>query len=426
MLSRLERFPTPGEGRTPQASQFIGWATVYGTNPLRLLAPDALAKLEPQDQAVILRFAKTFEEPPRETVQDQAQPAPSYVGATGGADAIEGRIAVASRRALRFAATAEGSNVGPETIDGLHAEVQRLARLYTHRPATEILPDLIDTQDIAFRILEGRQRPTQAQDLYLIAGAVSAILAEASHHLGDISAARMQARAAFVCADNAGHEGLRAWVYGIQSLIAYWAGWPHEAVRYARLGRELPTHGTSSAWLPALEARAWASVGEAEATRDALHHASVAREQIRSDALDEFGGTLTFTRPRQLYYAADTTTWLPGHAIEAETQALEAISACEASPADEWSFATDAGSRAVLALSRVDLHQVDGAEEALQPVFGMEPARRVRGVVGTAQRIHAALKPIPGHRQTSAERSLQEEIEVFCQAPAGAALPRGR
>ncbi len=430
MLSRLERFSLPGEGRAPQAAQLIGWARLYGTTPLRLVAPEALGQLDAQERAVLLRFATTFEPSSNEHQEPEHAVVPRQIGlgtaATAGS--LERQIAVASRKALRFAATAEGSNVGPETLDGLRDEVCRLARLYTTRPLGILLPDLIDTQDIAFRLLEGRQRPEESRDLYLAAGAVSAILAEASHHLGDIASARMQARAAFVCAENAGHNGLRAWTYGLQSLIAYWSGWPHEAIRYARLGAGLPTTGTSSAWLPALEARAQAALGDVDAARQALTRADAARQRAEADELDAFGGTLTFTRPRQMYYAADTTTWLPGQAADAVNQALEAIAACESAAPEERSYATEAGSRAVLALAWVDLQEVEGAHEALAPVLDLEPARRIRGVIGTAERIHAALRAPepPGRQHTPAARRMQEEIEAFCQVAAATTLPRGR
>ncbi|MGH3977690.1 MAG: hypothetical protein ACRDRZ_01620 [Pseudonocardiaceae bacterium] len=72
-------------------------------------------------------------------------------------------------------------------------------------------------------------------------------MANASHDLGDTHAGMTQARAAYVCADNAGHDGLRAWVRGLQSLVAYWAGWPHEALRCTQLGAEAAARATGTA-----------------------------------------------------------------------------------------------------------------------------------------------------------------------------------
>ncbi|MGH3935141.1 MAG: hypothetical protein ACRDS1_09225 [Pseudonocardiaceae bacterium] len=38
------------------------------------------------------------------------------------------------------------------------------------QPLRTLLGDLADTQDHAFELLEGRQRPDQSCDLYLVAG----------------------------------------------------------------------------------------------------------------------------------------------------------------------------------------------------------------------------------------------------------------
>jgi hypothetical protein len=53
---------------------------------------------------------------------------------------------------------------------------------------------------------------------------VGGLLAKASHDLAEPYAAMAQARTAYLCADNTDHDGLRAWLRGLQSLIAYWAG----------------------------------------------------------------------------------------------------------------------------------------------------------------------------------------------------------
>lgn len=92
---------------------------------------------------------------------------------------------------------------------------------------------------------------------FIFAGVISGMLAKAAHDLGDSHSAMTQARTASVCADNAGHDGLRVWASGLKSLIAYWAGWPHEAARYAQAGSEVAARirGTGSVWLPAQEAR---------------------------------------------------------------------------------------------------------------------------------------------------------------------------
>jgi hypothetical protein len=59
LLSKLEQFPAPGI-RGPQAAQLIGFATVYGTTPLRLVAPDALDQLDPHERNTLIRCNAAF------------------------------------------------------------------------------------------------------------------------------------------------------------------------------------------------------------------------------------------------------------------------------------------------------------------------------------------------------------------------------
>jgi ATP/maltotriose-dependent transcriptional regulator MalT len=335
----------------------------------------------------------------------------------------ERHMAMAARRALWFCAAVEGSNVGPETLEQLRDEVAKLTLAYRPRPVTTLLGDLVNVQDVAFRLLEGRQRPDQTRQLYLLAGVTCGLLAFASHDLGDPHSAMTQARTAYVCADNAGHDGLRAFVRGIQSLAAFWAGWPHEALRYAQLGTDLTAQvtGTSAVYLPALAARASAALGDEEGSRAAVEQAYGARERVIPDELDELGGILTFDRPKQLYYAADATVWLPGEEERAEREASEAIRAYEHAEEAERSFTCEAGSRADLALARAYRGELDGARETLRPVLDLPPARRVRVVVTSALRVHTALRD-PRYRGSPAATETQQEIEAFCQVPS-AALP---
>ncbi|MGH8899989.1 MAG: XRE family transcriptional regulator, partial [Egibacteraceae bacterium] len=332
---------------------------------------------------------------------------------------------MAARRALRFLASAEGSNVGPETLDQLRDEIARLAVAYQTQPLPTLLGDLVDTQDVAFRLLEGRQRPTQTRELYLLAAVASGLMANASHNLGDPHAAMTQARTAYVCADNAGHDGLRAWARGQQSVIAYWGGWPYEALRYAQLGADPAARvtGTVTVWLPALAGRAWAALGNGNESRTAVERAHAARDAVTPDELDELGGGLTFTRPRQLYYTADAAGWLPGEEERAEREAAEAVDAYEHAEEAEQSYADEAVVRADLALARAHRGELEGTREALRPVLDLPPDRRLSGIIAITLRVHTALRD-PRYRGSPTARETQEEIEAFCQATATTALSR--
>ncbi|MEV2279401.1 hypothetical protein AB0I72_27875, partial [Nocardiopsis sp. NPDC049922] len=96
--------------------------------------------------------------------------------------------------------------------------------------------------------------------------------------------------------------------------MAYWAGWPTEAARYAELARGLATEhtGTAAIWLMSQSARTWASLGNGERALNDLQKATALRERLGTDDLDELGGLMHFAHCRQLYYGAETQIWIPG------------------------------------------------------------------------------------------------------------------
>ncbi len=313
---------------------------------------------------------------------------------SAGRDMLERQVAMAARRAFRFSAMAEGSSIGPETLDELQQEVRRLSVAYPRLPLATLLGDLVEVQDLSFHFLEhGRVRPTQARELYLLSAVTSGMLAKASHDLGDPRSAMMQARTAYVCADNADHHAMRAWVRGPQSLIAYWDGRHQEASKYAALGTSQAqgVTGTSVVWLSCLHARAGAALGDVATVRESLTQAERARDAATADDLDEFGGIMTFPVPRQLYYAADATAWL-SDAPEAEQQAEAAVAAYRQADLEDWAFGDQAGAHTDLALARVHAGTLDGVDEALRPVFDLPTEQRINGIVASVRQVHTALR----------------------------------
>lgn len=406
--------PRPSQRRV--ARQFWGYPMS------ELLAPPVPA-LAPVDDTTDANPLAIGASPDIKRVLNLAEPSESPDDCGVSTSTLERQVAMATRRAARFAKFAEIDNVGPEAIAQLQDDVVHLANAYIHEPVTAIMGDLIDGQETVFRLLEGKQRPALSRDLYMLAGVTSGLIAKASQDIGRFHDAMTQARTLFVCADNADHQGLRAWARGLQSLIAYWAGRPQEAARYARSGAQYTTNlaGSVAAWLPALEARACALMSMADEAEDALGRAADRRASHRADDLDAIGGLLSFQHAKQHYYAAGTYVNLEDGQDRAQSEASSALDLFEHGRPEERSFSDEAGARSELALSRVIAGQIDGAHEALAPVLELEPERRIGGIVTSANRVHHALRG-GSHANSPVARNLREEIEAFCRLPA-AALP---
>ncbi|MEV4756015.1 hypothetical protein AB0J86_13005 [Micromonospora sp. NPDC049559] len=330
-------------------------------------------------------------------------------------------LAMAANRARQYAMLAAEATT-PAAIQQLAEEVQRLALAYPQQPVSHLIGDLAETQDTLFSLLERRQPPNQSRDLHFLAGITSGLLAKVSHDLADPHSAMLQARTAVLCAEQAGHPGLQAWLRGMQSLVAYWAGRYAEAVRYAEAGREHATQagGTTAVWLPVSAARAYAALGNAEQAKAAITEAEQAWTRVRPDELDAIGGICTFNQPRTLYYAADALAWLPDHASDAERYSTQAVTAY-ADPHDPaWAFGDQAGSHADLAISRVAARDLDGAADALSPVLDLPGEQRINGIMHSVRRVHQA---ITRAGLATDARDLVDGIEHFTHTPANA-LPR--
>ncbi len=382
----------------------LAWSETQTMAPLVVTSPRPAPVLLQSEQAQALPAGGPFNSDPR---------------LDAGTTELERQVAMAARRALRFTAMAEGSSVGPETLGQIQDEVRRLTVAYPKLALPTLLGDLVEVQDLTFRLLEhGRVKPVQARELYLLAGITSGMLAKASHDLGNPSAAMMQARTAFVCADNADHHAMRAWVRSLQSLISYWAGRPAEAADYADLGQAAAgsVRGTTSVWLACLSARAHALLGDGEATRGAIQRAEDARATVQPDDLDGFGGIMTFPAPRQLYYVAEATVHLGEDPALGESQADAAVAAYRTASEDEWAFGDEAGAQTDLALARIARGEIEGAAEAVRPVLDLPIEQRNFGITSSAQRVHAALLST-GRRTTGAAVGLREEIEAFTASP---------
>lgn len=324
-------------------------------------------------------------------------------------------LAVAADRARRFMTSLQ--TLSDESLELFYEDVRDMVRAYPARPLSEILGHLVSGQEAVFSLLERPQRPAHARQLYFLSAVLGGLLAKASHDLADPHAALAQSRTAWLCAEQADHDGLRAWISGLQSLICYWAHRPHDSIRYAQRGAAYAQRAGSTAmvWLPASEACAWAALGNGEQARDAIERAERAWGRVRPDEMDELGGIATFTRPRQLHFAADALVSLSDGSSVAEDYARQAVEAYSDSTGSDWSFGSAAGSRAVLAVARIRRGEIDGAVEVLTPVLDLPAVQRINGIVQSVNHVHRALNHVS---TSSIARELQESIESYAQTPA--------
>ncbi|WP_309230403.1 helix-turn-helix transcriptional regulator [Nocardia sp. SYP-A9097] len=322
-------------------------------------------------------------------------------------------IMAAAHEASEHAGRAESSNVGTTTLEQLDADVTRIANDYVHVPPVPMMVEMLRVRRRVYRLLEGHQRPADTGHLYLLAGTLSGLLANASTDLGYVDAAGEQARAAWAYAELCEHNGLRAWTRGMQALIEYWSERPRRAVLLAQSGQQYADSATAQVRLHNIEARIWSRLGSPADTERCIRAADDARDGDISDTLhDEVGGVFGFNQPKAQYYAGATYIHL-GQAEPALAATRRAIELYSNGPVEQRSYGAEALARVDSAAAHLINGSLDGAAEALEPVLRLDEDKRIaqleERLTGLRQRLTR-----PEFREAVEARQLDERIEEFC------------
>lgn len=331
-------------------------------------------------------------------------------------------IMAAAHEASEHAGKAESTNVGASTLDQLDADVTRIANDYVHIPPMPMMVEMLRVRRRVYRLLEGHQRPADTSHLYLLAGTLSGLLANASTDLGYLDAAGEQIRAAWAYSELCGHNGLRAWTRGMHALIEYWSERPHRAVLLAQSGQEFADSATAKVRLCNIEARIWSKIGNADETQRCIRAAEEARGGAATDSLhDEIGGVFGFSDAKAMYYAGATYIHLDmaEPALEATRNAIDLYSR---GPSRQRSYGAEALARVDAAAAHLINGSLDGAADALRPVLDLDEDKRIaqleERLTGVRRRICG-----PAFREAAEARALDERIEEFCGGAPARGLP---
>jgi|GEM_PF-1696666 len=322
-------------------------------------------------------------------------------------------IMAAAHEASEHAGRAESTNVGASALEQLDADVTRIANDYVHVPPVPMMVEMMRVRRRVYRLLEGHQRPSDTGHLYLLAGTLSGLLANASTDLGYHDAAGEQARAAWAYAELCGHNGLRAWTRGTQALIEYWCERPRRAVLLAQSGQQYADSATAQVRLHNIEARIWSKLGSTTDTERCIQAADAARAGTVTDVLhDEVGGVFGFDEPKSQYYAGATFIHL-GQAEPALAATERAIDLYSSGPDEQRSYGAESLARVDSAAAHLINGSLDGAAESVRPVLELAEDKRIAKL---EERLTGLRGRIAGPRFQAAieARRLDERIEEFC------------
>jgi hypothetical protein len=336
-------------------------------------------------------------------------------------------VSQAATESARFGQWADSLAMGDLAIETLHLRIRQLATAYVHAPMIPIFRGLTTLRDELFEFLNTPD-PSQARDLYLVAGITCGLLAHASGNLGDLQAAHLQACTAMICARQADHPTLAAWVLTVRALQSEWSGQPEASLDYVSRARRHTARelrpSTVGTWGHAIEARALARLGRASDATHAIRQAADCRDSCHEadcrNEFDEIGGILTFPEPKRLFYAASAYR-RAGNIPAAIEHAQSAISAYTNGPAEDRSYGDEALARVDLAISHASGETPDLAAsgEALRPVTTLPAPLRLPTLGGPLRDLRARLcqPQLAGASETAGLLTDVGTILCSCQQP---------
>lgn len=343
--------------------------------------------------------AQLFGPPP----QDDPQ-APAYD--------LEERVRMTAEEAFEGADATASASISDNTIDELRDQVTTVARAYHQMPPTQVY----EAADKLRLTIEGQrdrtQIPVQQQELMILSGQTAALLSVAAFDLGYFSSARSLARTAAMFGETTRFTPLQAFADGTLAYIAYHTGNATDAV--AKATRALSYGGLGDIAhqrLQAIKARAHAHLGDVVSARRAIQLSAEAGHDRRDDLHDVVGGEFAFT-PERLAMSTSTTALLIGDATTAEADARRALEILGQRPQEEQSAHVRAGAAADLAHARLLADDLEGAAEALTPVWSVPAEQRKTGIVVRTARIGRHLAR-PQYHGAQTPKTLREQIEEF-------------
>jgi transcriptional regulator with XRE-family HTH domain len=398
----------PDGGVRPTVGTLKILAGAYGTTWDQLVDSRDLAHMPGGDRLEYLESSHVPARPPAEAAR------PHQPRTRRSRDDV---IADVADESLEFGEWAGMSEVADATIGQYEQQVRRLAREFEF--GAPLLPLLLETRRLRDHVtarLRGHTRLDQARDLYLLTAQVCGLLAWLTGDLGNYRAADTHAWTAWMCAEQAGHHGARAWVRATQAKLAYWDGRFTESARLAEDGLGYAPADSAGVFLALFQARALARTGQREAASRALTRSEA--ERSGASAPDLLGGIWGMEPVRYHGLAASTLLMLDAPA-RVLTETAEVIALSEAAPPGERHLFSWAQAHIDAAHAHLQQHDLDGAVTALRPVLDAPPDGRIDPVLQQLGRLRQTLA-LPAFAVAPLARSLQDEIET-CRREA---LPR--
>ncbi|MFJ5588391.1 DNA-binding protein [Streptomyces noursei] len=330
---------------------------------------------------------------------------------------LEGEIAMTARDAQSEASATAAESISDTTLDQLREDVTALARDYSGTAAFDVWRRAKELREEAESARERTQVPAQKEELLILAGQACALLATAAFDLGSLDSARRLCRAAALYGETARFNPLRAFAGGTLAYIAYFQNRPSEGARFARQAQAFTGLGDVAVRrLAAIEARAHAYAGDVASARRALTISQQLGPGLTDDLHDEVSGEFGFNGER-LAMSTSSTYLLIGDGEGAEAAAMQSLELATARPAAGRAAKVIGGAAADLAMARLLRNDLEGAVDAMPPVWEIPRGQRSPGILTRTARVRRALGAAP-YRNAPQAIETADQIEDFTRESA--------
>ncbi len=236
--------------------------------------------------------------------------------------------------ALELARRVAASDVGTETLSRLEDMVDELAIKYSTTPPRELLGPVRRHIAYVMHLLGARKTFDEHRRLLIVGGWLSLIAGTLCIDLEQRLAANSWLATAASLAKQAGQSEIYAWRYETEAWQALIDGNYQHAVELSQAAQRLAPRGSSAAiQATAQEGRAWARLGQAEETYDALKR--VEGYVSRMARLDTPEHHYRYDPDKAEAYLATTLAWLGDVASEHHARQVVATLTHEAE-AGRW------------------------------------------------------------------------------------------
>ncbi|RZS30511.1 hypothetical protein EV193_11631 [Herbihabitans rhizosphaerae] len=420
----------PKGGNKPSLTALLVLARIYDTQPVKLIDQYDRERFSRQERAALESSEYEITQLGQLAVPARSEPVAHINDGTasnryGETQAVFDLIKVAAFESRRHAENAQVGLMSDMTIDELTAEVERLVKAKLHTSSLSLFPDLVNVRDRIYRLLEYRQYPRQQEQLYFLASVVCALLAGSSASVGFPRAAMEQARASWTYAEIIGHNSLRFKARMRQATLVDWDDRPQQALDLAISAGQWATEPIAKAQLNNAIAAYSARTSRYDAARESLVRAFREHESSPGDSelFDHLGGAFSYSRAKLLQVATETYIRL-SDPRSAQECAVTSIEMYESGPSERRALGNETSARIDLGHARLLEGDLDGARNALYPVFELEPARRLEWVGLRLKDFSATLRRNNHLAVSSQGRQLASNIEEFFQRTASDEFPR--